>query len=190
MRGKLDVHGHVRARVRIIPAHAGQTYECAHEQRESADHPRACGANLIPFLVCERLHGSSPRMRGKPRREKRHQQPERIIPAHAGQTQGFREDFHDRTDHPRACGANLQRGCRSLAGHGSSPRMRGKRRRPPHHPAHARIIPAHAGQTSLRYGSDIVVPDHPRACGANRHMAGVPDVPVGSSPRMRGKRTV
>ena len=48
----------------IIPAHAGLTifrYKCIRRDR---DHPRACGAHLMPQQSRQGVSGSSPRMRG------------------------------------------------------------------------------------------------------------------------------
>ena len=50
--------------------------------------------------------GSSPRMRGKLRVVVLAGLVERIIPAHAGQTDGHGVEPWSRSDHPRACGAN------------------------------------------------------------------------------------
>ncbi len=51
-----------------------------------ADHPRACGANMLERLDDQTIHGSSPRMRGKPSHHPTTAGHHRIIPAHAGQT--------------------------------------------------------------------------------------------------------
>ena len=111
----------------------------------------------------------------------------RIIPAHAGQTNGTVLHAADTEDHPRACGANKHSGYPTNGIGGSSPRMRGK----PVHGFRAcgdeRIIPAHAGQTSLRTKHECRYTDHPRACGANRGIDGSEHHRTGSSPRMRGK---
>ena len=57
---KLDVSN------RIIPARAGQTV-CSYRTCPCCtDHPRACGANLISACRYPLVHGSSPRVRGKP----------------------------------------------------------------------------------------------------------------------------
>ena len=113
--------------------------------------------------------GSSPRMRGKRTEEWGRHRSRRIIPAHAGQTTSGLPGSVTSSDHPRACGANVEMHA-SLGSHvGSSPRMRGKLRQQLHVPELFRIIPAHAGQTV-----SIV----PRSF-ASRF--------AGSSPRMRGK---
>ena len=148
MRGKLG-HRHRRyGRARIIPAHAGQTRPRPRTPVSPTDHPRACGANVIPKAYEDLLFGSSPRMRGKRFHDLRVQVLFRIIPAHAGQTRPTTATPPKATDHPRACGAN-RFACRS--GHrvgGSSPRMRGKHSCGCTPVALSRIIPAHAGQTT------------------------------------------
>ena len=72
---------------------------------------------------------------------------------------------------------------------GSSPRMRGKHIRILLEFDGEWIIPAHAGQTSAVSRADQMNKDHPRACGANKFDDEVWEREVGSSPRMRGKRT-
>ena len=130
MRGKQIVERDLPHPVRIIPAHAGQTRRFFASPRHAV--------------------GSSPRMRGKQRRTKRRILTiltVRIIPAHAGQTPWRGTPRPCRSDHPRACGANSVIFSVSLRVIGSSPRMRGKRRRRTRHVGAHRIIPAHAGQT-------------------------------------------
>ena len=93
----------------------------------------------------------------------------RIIPAHAGQTNTCLSRRPDRSDHPRACGANSSMPASPTLTIGSSPRMRGKR-------------------TLTRRTRDASCgTDHPRACGANLFCGQPTVLPIGSSPRMRGK---
>ena len=108
MRGKpmLAIVRHLR--VRIIPAHAGQTRRPDRHRGVHADHPRACGANLLSIGLMAVPDGSSPRMRGKLLRRPRLAYPARIIPAHAGQTWTVAMAHSAGTDHPRACGANFR----------------------------------------------------------------------------------
>ena len=51
-----------------------------------------------------------------------------------------------------------------------------------------RIIPAHAGQTTISKKLRSEITDHPRACGANGCVSFLRHFRFGSSPRMRGKR--
>ena len=124
--------------------------------------------NRMPLMLME-LSESSPRMRGKPHRVPEHDALVRIIPAHAGQTHACYHPDRDRTDHPRACGANAPPTVDTQSSAGSSPRMRGKPSFTQIIVDEMRIIPAHAGQTRLMGSAMSKNADHPRACGANRY---------------------
>ena len=137
---------------RIIPAHAGQTNSVPAKRSSHADHPRACGANVMVPSACMLMVGSSPRMRGKRHPPSPCNPVMRIIPAHAGQTVSNSSRTSARSDHPRACGANPALSVMTAAPAGSSPRMRGKRAGHRLRPRPYRIIPAHAGQTRRRAG--------------------------------------
>ena len=126
-------------------------------------------------------------MRGKPRSSVTASGSRRIIPAHAGQTSVCVAGSHRCPDHPRACGANEDWRLACFNRIGSSPRMRGKPRPMRVAAWRARIIPAHAGQTSGPWCRRRARPDHPRACGANPLSRTLIFSSVGSSPRMRGK---
>ena len=65
MRGKPLLLLIISKKLRIIPAHAGQTCGAFLLVSGLPDHPRACGANLIVNGVFNGGSGSSPRMRGK-----------------------------------------------------------------------------------------------------------------------------
>ena len=147
MRGKHDLRQQPRRKLRIIPAHAGQTDLPAGRAIESADHPRACGANASAAPAKTPDAGSSPRMRGKRRNLFYFLCFGRIIPAHAGQTMRSKSKASASPDHPRACGANVPARAFGIFARGSSPRMRGKRQLTESDNFIARIIPAHAGQT-------------------------------------------
>ena len=151
------------------------------------DHPRACGANTMRYPTLMGSSGSSPRMRGKRDSRRKTVSIYRIIPAHAGQTVFLTSLVSDATDHPRACGANLEFAVLGNKTIGSSPRMRGKPMRLSDADAERRIIPAHAGQTRHVFAWWCRQSDHPRACGANCFLYGVGQEQYGSSPRMRGK---
>ena len=86
MRGKPCVLCRICQRERITPAHAGKTQTRRLTSRGRADHPRACGENLIYTAYRALSSGSPPRMRGKPDRGGARGGLPRITPAHAGKT--------------------------------------------------------------------------------------------------------
>ena len=170
MRGKLLSSYFILRNGRLIPAHAGKTI-----------------ANRQIRELCD---GSSPRMRGKRNVNFSAVHESGLIPAHAGKTpRRLRIDVR-RGAHPRACGENMPRSERALRERGSSPRMRGKHVVKLAADLESRLIPAHAGKTSYirRYGNQSGA--HPRACGENLFIDGDGVRLEGSSPRMRGKRTL
>ena len=132
----------------------------------SEDHPRACGVygEIIVFQI--HLHGSSPRVRGLPRRAAGRPPPSRIIPARAGFTTSNSLRVGVRWDHPRACGVYIPRWVPGSVKEGSSPRVRGLPR----------------ASTAGGPGSS----DHPRACGVYAAEDAWVDPRRGSSPRVRG----
>ncbi len=144
-------------------------------------------ANSAADTADQSASGSSPRVRGKRRPVQPTVYSRRIIPARAGQTSMIGLTPKKTSDHPRACGANDEFANVGRIPNGSSPRVRGKRRRP--RPAHQtiRIIPARAGQTRRRTARYRPNPDHPRACGANPPTQSATPSSPGSSPRVRGK---
>ena len=151
MRGKPGVECFKSLCDRIIPAHAGQTVGTYRTWMWPPDHPRACGANVsLPPQPSPR-DGSSPRMRGKQRKITTVGPWIRIIPAHAGQTRSLPPRHRRFPDHPRACGANLTPRYSVVIVAGSSPRMRGKQWLRVGLWPFGRIIPAHAGQTSVTW---------------------------------------
>ena len=189
VRGKPIRHHVARDRRRIIPARAGQTGRRARRVEQGPDHPRACGANTAHEVKTCRKHGSSPRVRGKLILLALPPRPIRIIPARAGQTISLSGTLRRRADHPRACGANQRRAFFRRFQHGSSPRVRGKLRDCAWFSAEPRIIPARAGQTCRGVACICIEPDHPRACGANVSAMDLLRFALGSSPRVRGKRS-
>ena len=171
----------------LIPACAGKTHSEPGPTRATRAHPRVCGENTVGvFLnagwgahprVCgenyrlnsdpRHSHGSSPRVRGKPRGRSSSTSGCRLIPACAGKTNRWPESTNQPGAHPRVCGENLIRQPEVGRPRGSSPRVRGKplRHRPP--PRRRRLIPACAGKTGHAPPPRRGGRAHPRACGEN-----------------------
>ena len=110
---------------RIIPAYAGNTRFAQQICCVYRDHPRVCGEHIAFVPAITVVVGSSPRMRGTPRRMGRAIRPEGIIPAYAGNTQSETTSRWRSRDHPRVCGEHDPPVNGSDSFVGSSPRMRG-----------------------------------------------------------------
>ena len=133
--------------------------------------------------------GSSPRMRGTPPWSPRSRGRAGIIPAYAGNTGRLQVSVPGAWDHPRVCGEHKTPSRPEGEKWGSSPRMRGTRRRGSVFLTFNGIIPAYAGNTQSNTMRGASVWDHPRVCG--EHSASVVSLrgAWGSSPRMRGTRS-
>ena len=152
---------------RLIPARAGKTTISPSPRTPSWAHPRACGENPSGSAKASATSGSSPRVRGKPRRDGGDQPPPGLIPARAGKT--------------------ITIGAPLTLIWGSSPRVRGKPTAGILSRTTGGLIPARAGKTTGwgRLGPGATA--HPRACGENRVRLMVRMGAEGSSPRVRGK---
>ena len=145
-------------------------------------------------------------MRGAPRYAGEHRVQRRIIPAYAGSTVAaasalFYSWDHPRVcgehtrwprrsgtrgDHPRVCGEHTLRSKLNGETEGSSPRMRGARRRSECPRLTHGIIPAYAGSTQSCRPLVVMGRDHPRVCGEHPSCSCCNIFALGSSPRMRG----
>ena len=146
-RGKRFSTWVLAASARLIPAHAGKTFDTARHVVHRAAHPRSRGENRRRRPArCASL-GSSPLTRGKPRWPQRRPRTRRLIPAHAGKTPAGRVLSDGGQAHPRSRGENSVGGLRSLPQRGSSPLTRGKLKPSMIDRPAERLIPAHAGKT-------------------------------------------
>ena len=133
------------------------------------------------------MQGSSPRVRGKPIRERREVDRCRLIPACAGKTDHQTHFTQNWRAHPRVCGENPVKHCAEIEPGGSSPRVRGKRIRHRQHFHSNRLIPACAGKTRPSCRASRRAEAHPRVCGENLGELVGGAAFEGSSPRVRGK---
>ena len=186
MRGTPHVRTRRGGERRIIPAHAGNSVATNTSVRLDPDHPRACGELDPASTATSTCRGSSPRMRGTRDDQRPGPAGYRIIPAHAGNSWLASFDRAMSSDHPRACWELNGRGATTGEPRGSSPRMRGTPVMYLVRPGAARIIPAHAGNSSPRSVPLSLTSDHPRACGELGYKYSLGVLVHGSSPRMRG----
>ena len=173
-------------RVRIIPAHAGNSSASSLMLRMPTDHPRACGELFFRLMAESAESGSSPRMRGTHGGALFGKHILRIIPAHAGNSRTSPARTSMSADHPRACGELSSLDTSTLPSSGSSPRMRGTQPQEVRAGLWHRIIPAHAGNSLWSAYRASWTPDHPRACGELGGAYVALTAFGGSSPRMRG----
>ena len=146
-RGKHRRVGDPHQPLGLIPAHAGKTPGRPRRPTLGAAHPRSRGENNARRGMRYRGAGSSPLTRGKLRRNVWRMILPRLIPAHAGKTQGQPGGLPDRQAHPRSRGENELVDVSAGGNEGSSPLTRGKRTTRIQRPRHRRLIPAHAGKT-------------------------------------------
>ena len=131
--------------------------------------------------------GSSPQVRGRPRTCCTTSELVGLIPAGAGQTSSSCSASSPRRAHPRRCGADRGNLGPQVVGTGSSPQMRGRRRRHSVHAVARGLIPADAGQTPPPSPETTPARAHPRRCGADCHLRVHVKHVTGSSPQMRGR---
>ena len=113
----------------LIPACAGKTRRRGGRPPGRSAHPRVCGENARKHFQRLLYFGSSPRVRGKPRRRNREPEHRGLIPACAGKTTTPTRWPWRTAAHPRVCGENGEEDVGGDAAVGSSPRVRGKRDR-------------------------------------------------------------
>ena len=177
-----------RVRRGLIPAHAGKTGKDNVFAYVQGAHPRSRGENDATQKFADTLKGSSPLTRGKRACMPPGTVRQGLIPAHAGKTTGITGFAGWSGAHPRSRGENRAQAGQDKTTSGSSPLTRGK------HPVGGagrgglRLIPAHAGKTTLWRRLQRRTGAHPRSRGENRIVVIALSLTAGSSPLTRGKR--
>ena len=175
---------------RFIPACAGNSQNLQNHDHDPTVHPRVCGEQAIALGKKHRAGGSSPRVRGTGFAQNPLVEPDRFIPACAGNSAPTLSRGICAPVHPRVCGEQL---CSLVSVQiclGSSPRVRGTAEVVRVVADVYRFIPACAGnRTTVRVHS--VKPSvHPRVCGEQRRSVRRYCEGLGSSPRVRGTADV
>ena len=166
VRGTRYISKYITKSDRFIPACAGNATPPANTRLSPPVHPRVCGERDIPPVSLGGGAGSSPRVRGTPEVLFDLGLRSRFIPACAGNAIAPAPRGSGCSVHPRVCGE--RDGLRGIvdAGGGSSPRVRGTRKR--------------------RNGPEKIAAVHPRVCGERPKMPQRFRGHHGSSPRVRG----
>ena len=151
-------------------------------------HPRSRGENWSDRLYTSDTWGSSPLTRGKPARRGLEGMVRRLIPAHAGKTADTHRRCEYQAAHPRSRGENYQYHHDWYQPSGSSPLTRGKPARRGLEGMVRRLIPAHAGKTTVAALALHGNAAHPRSRGENGGARKYDRGGWGSSPLTRGKR--
>ena len=133
----------------LIPAHAGKTSALVSVDIGVGAHPRSRGENFSAPASAVLIAGSSPLMRGKPKRRPRKTGRFGLIPAHAGKTKALEVSLRRCGAHPRSRGENRVACVCPITEQGSSPLTRGKHLVPCDKDVSVGLIPAHAGKTQV-----------------------------------------
>ena len=179
-----------RAGLRYIPARAGEAGGRTVGWTTRRVHPRACGGSVIELEQVDDDHGTSPRVRGKRHRARTGRRRPRYIPARAGEARPGASPRPARPVHPRACGGSEREEIIARTAGGTSPRVRGKRRGRYALGVDTGYIPARAGEAPQRAGAGAGGRVHPRACGGSHSSLRAWPTAFGTSPRVRGKRSI
>ena len=171
---------------RFIPACAGNTNARTLQRQLKPVHPRVCGEHVSFGRCSVRLRGSSPRVRGTPAERPHPLDRLRFIPACAGNTSSARLISATISVHPRVCGEH--RNVANAAGdtYGSSPRVRGTRRRRASVDRRRRFIPRVRGTRRGRRCPHQYRRFIPACAGNTHHTVLAQRCQYGSSPRVRG----
>ena len=151
--------------VRYIPACAGEACRHRHGPANWTVHPRVCGGSRVAGRADARAAGTSPRVRGKRDGPQARLLDAGYIPACAGEAQRISVDGGRYQVHPRVCGGSRAPSTASLPDSGTSPRVRGKRRRVAERKPVLGYIPACAGEARFFFDPSERTRVHPRVCG-------------------------
>ena len=154
------------------------------------DHPRMCGEHFLSLSYSVSRAGSSPHVRGARFRTAHVVQVVGIIPACAGSTLAHLPVWTLPRDHPRMCGEHKVHPTMKPVELGSSPHVRGALKQDVARLRIAGIIPACAGSTCWARTRTAGSRDHPRMCGEHAPYAPSISQNRGSSPHVRGARSL
>ena len=170
----------------LIPARAGNTSRGLTPRLCRWAHPRSRGEHVEGMGRVNHQLGSSPLARGTPPGFTPKLDRSGLIPARAGNTDGYRVIGCLKRAHPRSRGEHAVRNCGVSVCEGSSPLARGTRRLDFRGRWSRGLIPARAGNTDTVEKSVFTPRAHPRSRGEHLLKQGVITLEQGSSPLARG----
>ena len=173
---------------RFIPACAGNAAGADPRTGPASVHPRMRGERVRWAAAPSSISGSSPHVRGMPACRFNSIDPDRFIPACAGNASRISATCSATPVHPRMRGERSRKtGERAPVG-GSSPHARGTRQADHLNRIVQRFIPAYAGNATTLHRPHFWNSVHPRIRGERDPTYTTDGLKRGSSPHTRGTR--
>ena len=151
------------------------------------DHPHACGDKSCGAAAVAGTKGSSPRVWGQDSYDYADYFENRIIPTRVGTRNNRLCSLTQNEDHPHACGDKFDRNDLLAVVSGSSPRVWGQADLRHYRVHHRGIIPTRVGTSSVFDVLQLLIEDHPHACGDKCSLPPNNRLCSGSSPRVWGQ---
>ena len=172
---------------RFIPVGTGNTHWVVNVGEPGKPvHPRGYGEHTIIIKPFSCNSGSSPWVRGTPRRTSLQWPSLRFIPVGTGNTPFIVMLLALNTVHPRGYGEHGSHRVSKRQPPGSSPWVRGTQVHRKASTRNGRFIPVGTGNTSSVLMGGVGVTVHPRGYGEHAHTLELPWRNNGSSPWVRG----
>ena len=171
---------------RFIPACAGNAAGADPRTGPASVHPRMRGERVRWAAAPSSISGSSPHVRGMPACRFNNIDPDRFIPACAGNASRISATCSATPVHPRMCGERIRWYQPKSGKHGSSPHARGTPYILLYDSGNDRFIPACAGNARLTGSEARRTAVHPRMRGERVRCLKPCSTGIGSSPHARG----
>ena len=175
---------------RFIPACAGNAAGADPRTGPASVHPRMRGERVRWAAAPSSISGSSPHVRGMPACRFNNIDPDRFIPACAGNASRISATCSATPVHPRMCGERIRWYQPKSGKHGSSPHARGTLQEDRGTRPCRRFIPACAGNATGRPFESYRPAVHPRIRGERHNVTSSSFLEFGSSPHTRGTQNI
>ena len=176
------------ARLRSIPARAGEPAPTGFPLSRGQVYPRPCGGAFQSRKLVTCGLGLSPPVRGSRAPDDPGSGCERSIPARAGEPKRPEYGDSNRKVYPRPCGGASMIPVMASSNAGLSPPVRGSHSKMMGQPKRIWSIPARAGEPSPPTMAGISTAVYPRPCGGASCAVTLVLAAAGLSPPVRGSR--